>query len=526
MHKSYIIFLLIGLVSCKQEIAEQASPNIIFILADDMGYSDIGCFGGEISTPNIDQLATNGIRFANFYNSSRCCPSRASLITGQYPHQVGMGCMVDWPPSAEEGAYQGYLNHDQVTIANSLKSNGYSTYMVGKWHLGENPEHWPLQHGFDKYFGLISGASSYFELIKNQERERKMAYNKDRWEPPAEGFYMTSAFSDSAASFIAKHNTENPFFMYLAYTAPHWPLHALEKDIVRFEELYLQGWDRLYENRFERMKAMGVIDKNISSIPAKPTSIPDWETLTVAEKKNQARLMAVYAAMIYRMDLGIGKVIETLKEKGVYENTVIMFASDNGATDANISGRKLNDSNVPIGARGSYVAYREPWAWMSNTPYQKYKMSSYWGGMRTPFIISYPKLTEGKQQLSHQVGHFIDVLPTILAFTQTAKPDGYTPEGIDLTDIVASPDSTKLSPRPIFMEHMGNKTVIFEHWKLLKTTAKTAWALYDLSNDPMETKDVSGKHLKKVKELETMYLKWEARTGSYSLPTKYLPENK
>lgn len=497
-------------------------PNIIYILADDMGYSDIAPFGGEIETPNLNQLARHGIRFNRFYNSSRCCPTRAALLTGQYPHQVGMGCMVDWPPNAEAGPYQGYLSEGQVTIASALQPAGYQNYMVGKWHLGEAPEHWPLQYGFDRYFGLISGASSYFELIKKQKRERKMVNGNTRWEPPAEGFYMTTAFSDTAVSYIQQHNPDNPFFLYLAYTAPHWPIHALEEDIRLFEERYLAGWDQLAEDRFARMQSMGLIEKGLS-MPPKPGSIPDWDTLSKTEQQEWARRMAVYAAMIYRMDIGIGQVIQALKDKGLYENTVIVFVSDNGATDADISRRGLNDPDVPIGQRGSYTSYLEPWAWVSNIPYQQYKKSSYWGGMRTPCIISYPELTKGLNAISSQEGHMIDLLPTALGLVGTPVPEQYQAEGIDLSPVWESKADTLLSPgRPLFLEHMGNKTVIAGNWKLLKTTWSERWMLYNLAADPFETVDLSSENPQKVAKLMSLYSEWEKRTQSYALTEKHL----
>jgi arylsulfatase len=515
---------MVLLSACSQSAAPPPDPppNILYILADDMGYSDIAPFGGEIETPHLDQLARDGIRFSQFYNASRCCPTRAALLTGQYPHQAGMGCMVDWPPNAEAGPYQGYLSQGQVTIASALKPTGYQNYMVGKWHLGEAPEHWPLQYGFDRYFGLISGASSYFELIKNQKRERKMASGNERWEPPADKFYMTTAFSDTAVSYIQQHNPEAPFFLYLAYTAPHWPIHALEEDISLFEERYLTGWDKLARDRFTRMQSLGLIEQDLA-LPPKPGSIPDWDTLSKSEQREWARRMAVYAAMIYRMDVGIGQVIQALKDKGLYERTAIVFVSDNGATDADISRRGLNDPDVPIGRRGSYTSYLEPWAWVSNIPYQKYKKSSYWGGMRTPCIISYPKFTKGLNAISRQEGHVIDLLPTALGLAGAPVPEQYQAEGIDLSPVWESQADTLLSPgRPLFLEHMGNKAVIAGEWKLLKTTWTESWALFDLSNDPLETVDLSSEKPKKAAELMSLYSEWEERTQSHTLTEKHL----
>ena len=518
--------LVLSLSACtedpQQESVDRTPPNIIYILADDMGYSDIAPFGGEIETPNLSTLARNGVKFSNFYNASRCCPTRAALITGQYPHQVGMGCMVDWPPNAGQGPYQGYLSEKQVTIPSALKPAGYQNYMVGKWHLGEREEHWPLEYGFDEYFGLISGASSYFELIKNQKRERKMANGRDRWEPPTDGFYMTTAFSDTAVSYIERHDSDQPFFMYLAYTAPHWPLHALEEDIALFEQRYLEGWDQLAQERFARMKSIGLLT-NETSMPEKPSSIPDWSTLSESEQQKWARLMAVYAAMIYRMDMGIGQVIEALKRKGIYENTLIAFVSDNGATDADMSRRGLNDPNVPAGLKGSYVSYLEPWAWLSNVPYQRYKKSSYWGGMRTPCIVSYPRFTKGQNAIARQEGHVMDLLPTALQLAQASTPEGYQPEGIDLSPVIQHhPDTILDNARPLFLEHMGNKAVIKGEWKLLKTTWEADWSLYHLAEDPFEIIDLAEERPALVADLKAMYIDWEQRTSSETLPEKHL----
>jgi arylsulfatase A-like enzyme len=515
-------WLLLSLTGCQPAPAspEAKPPHILVILADDMGYSDLGCFGSEIETPHLDALAEVGIRFTHFYNSSRCCPTRGALLTGQYPHQVGMGCMVDWPPEAPAGPYQGYLPAGQTTLASALAPAGYGCYMVGKWHLGEDKAHWPRQHGFDRYFGLISGASSYFELIKNQPRERKMAHDDQRWEPPAEGFYMTQAFSDSAVQWIEQHDPAQPMFLYLAYTAPHWPIHALEADIARFEGKYLTGWDSLARQRLARMQALGLIDPALS-LPDKPASIPDWDSLSEAEKQAWDRRMAVYAAMIYRMDQGIGQVVQALKDKGMYDNSLIVFLSDNGATDADISRRKLGDPAVPTGLRGSYASYLEPWAWLSNIPYQRYKKSSYWGGMRTSCLMRAPGMDKLAGRLSAQPGHVIDLLPTALGLAKAAFPAGYQPEGIDLSPVLRS--DTLLQPeRPIFLEHMGNKAVIAGDWKLLKTTWEAEWSLFHLKSDPLETRDLSAREPERKAELLARYATWEARTQSFTLPNQFL----
>ena len=268
-------------------------PNIIFILADDMGYSDIGCYGSEVNTPNLDQLAANGIKIRSFYNNARCCPTRASLLTGQYPHTVGMGAMVT-PAKAliEPGSYQGFLDNRYPTIAEELKKAGYSTYMTGKWHVGEREQHWPLKRGFDHYFGLISGANSYYEIIPQEIGKRHVVEDNKDFAIPKEGFYMTDAFTDHAIQYMHWQKTnqsDKPFFLYMAYTAPHFPMHALEEDVAKYIKLYEQGWDITREKRFEKMKKLGLIDSRYR-LTERTAGIPAWDQAT--DKKTWVRKMA------------------------------------------------------------------------------------------------------------------------------------------------------------------------------------------------------------------------------------------
>ncbi len=262
---------------------EAPPPNILVIMADDMGYSDIGSYGSEIATPHLDALVASGLRFRHFYNAARCCPTRAALLTGVYPHEAGMGAMVSGVDSQPEpGPYQGFLNDSTLTIAELLRPAGYATYMVGKWHVGEKPAHWPRQRGFDRYFGLISGASSYYEIIKDQPRVRRMVLDDEEWSPPAQGFYMTDAFSDRATEFLTDHfgkQEEQPFLMYLAYTAPHWPLHALPEDIARYDGYYASGWDSLRQQRYARMKQIGAVDSTYTLAPW-DTTAENWSDVT------------------------------------------------------------------------------------------------------------------------------------------------------------------------------------------------------------------------------------------------------
>ena len=402
-------------------------PNIIIIMADDMGYSDIGSYGSEIQTPNLDRLAEGGIRFQSFYNAAKCCPTRAALLTGLYQHEAGMGAMVSSIKKEKQpGPYQGYLNKECVTIAEVLQQSGYKTYMSGKWHVGEREEHWPRKRGFDRYFGLISGASSYYEIIKDQPRVRQMAYDDQQWEPPTTGFYMTDAFADTASAFIQEHyeqSSKQPFFLNLTFTAPHWPLHALPEDISKYKNRYQIGWDSLRKERYQRQLELGIIDSSFRLSP-RPETIPNWEE--VENKEDWALRMAVYAAMIDRMDQGIGKVLATLENNGALENTLIFFLADNGGCAENITGRKLHDPETPIGERGSYVAYRESWANASNTPFRFYKSWAHEGGARTPLLVHWPKgIPQKNRIIKEQAGHIMDIMPTCLDVAKATYPNTY-----------------------------------------------------------------------------------------------------
>jgi len=526
MHCTYLLFCLLFLAACNPEKqtetnqkAEAAPPNILVILADDMGYSDLGCYGSEIATPNLDKLANNGIRFRNFYNAARCCPTRASLLTGLYPHEAGMGGMVSGvEANPEPGPYQGFLNNNCVTIAEVLKDAGYNTYMSGKWHVGEKPEYWPTKRGFDRYFGLISGGSSYYEIIKDQPRVRQMALNGQPWDPPAEGFYMTDAISDFAISFLDEHFTtqeeKQPFFMYLAYTAPHWPLHALPEDIQKYEGKYDEGWEALRQKRYEKMKENGLLDSTYELSP-QTVGIPQWEDVKNQDK--WARRMEVYAAMVDRMDQGIGKVVETLGEHGAAENTLIVFLSDNGGSDENISGRKLNNPDVPIGARGSYAAYREPWANASNTPYRKYKKWTHEGGIATPFIMHWPAGSERKGELETNYAHIIDIMATCEDLGGAQYPETFGENTIKpkrgQSLRWALEGESRIDAPMLFWEHFGHKAVRQGDWKLVAASKEEAWELYNIAEDPTELNNLAANNPDKVDQLSAAYQQWAGEVG-------------
>lgn len=402
-------------------------PNIIIIMADDMGYSDIGCYGGEINTPNIDRLAANGLRFTQFYNTARCCPTRASLLTGLYSHQTGVGHMTD---NKSRPSYQGYLNDRCVTVAEALKPAGYSTYMVGKWHVcpinrntcGSSKRHvWPRKRGFDRFYGTISGAGSYFDpqcLIRDNEIIQ----------PESEDFHYTDAISDNAAAFVTEHfqsNPDKPFFMYVAYTSPHWPLHAPDEYIEKYKGRYDAGWDKLRAERHKHMIKMGFVDAKWPLSP-RDRKVGPWE-----RAKNHdwyARRMEVYAAQIDQMDTGIGRILNALEND--LENTLILFLADNGGCHEELfpnswlddivnkttpDGRPVRIGNFPEimpGPPDTYQSYGYPWANASNTPFRLFKHWVHEGGIATPLIAHWPAVIKQKEKITHQPGHVIDLMAT------------------------------------------------------------------------------------------------------------------
>ncbi len=502
-----------GLQAFAGEKEQVKRPNIVVIMADDMGYSDIGCYGSEIATPHIDRLAQNGVRFRNFYNNAKCCPSRASLLTGLYNHEAGMGRMVSNAESEiQPGPYQGFLNENCVTIAEALKQSGYATYMSGKWHLGERKEHWPLQRGFDKYFGLISGASSYFEIIR-EARPRKMAYGNQSWTPPGKGFYMTDAISDSAVAFIRSHEAhqkEKPFFLYIAYTAPHWPLHAPDEDIKKYEGKYHIGWDSLRQTRYKKMLTLGIIDGRHLLSPRTP-GIPSWEE--AEDKGLWIRRMQVYAAMIDRMDQGIGRVVRTLEDLNESGNTLILFLSDNGACAEVASTRNLAIAGVPVGERGSYDSYHEAWANASNTPYRYYKNWLYEGGIRTPLIACWPGVIKETGKITGQVGHLIDLMPTCLDVAGAMYPQNKQLKplrGKSLVPALKGEESER--QEPLFWEFSGEMAMRQGDWKIVKRK-KGQWELYDLATDPVELHDVGRNRKDILEKMTDAYESWKKEVG-------------
>jgi len=475
-------------------------PNIVLIMADDMGFSDIGCYGGEVRTPNLDRLAAGGVRFTQFYNTARCCPTRASLLTGLHPHQAGVGHMTG---DYHLPGYRGRLSDRCVTIAEALKQAGYVTLMSGKWHVGDNPKYWPRQRGFDEYYGLISGASSYWRLTPG----RVMARNDEQIKPEGEDFYMTDAFTDYALTFLDRHGQgEKPFFLYLAYTAPHWPLHAWPEDTAKYKGVYEPGWEVIRAERHKRMIEMGIIDERWK---LSDRHAPEWDTFE--RKEDMALRMAVYAAQIDRMDQGIGKVLTKLRRIGAQENTLVMFLSDNGGCAETVN---RGAKGVPPGEADSFLSYLRPWANVSNTPFRKYKHWVHEGGISTPLIAHLPGVAKAGA-ITHETGHIADIMATCLDVADAEYPKHrngrpVSPlEGKSLLPVIKG--SRREGHESLCFEHEGNRAVRAGKWKLV-AQHREQWRLYDMEADRTETTPVTEKHPDKVAELSETYDRWARRS--------------
>jgi len=485
--------------------ASTKRPNIVVMLADDMGYSDIGCYGGEVQTPNLDRLAQMGIRFTQFYNCARCCPTRASLLTGLDNHQAGVGDMVNPRPIP---AYQGYLNDRCVTIAEALRPSGYHPLMSGKWHVGEHRPHWPTDRGFEHYFGLISGASSYWEL----EPPRQMAID-DRPYTPSGKFYMTDAIADHAIDMINEYSPKpEPYFLYTAFTAPHWPLHAWPEDIAKYRGKYRKGWDRLRTERYARQVRMKLIDPKWALSPRDP-DVPAWESVSNQDEFDLR--MAVYAAQIDRMDQNIGRILAALKESGQSDNTLILFLSDNGAChEEKIQGEKVG---VPPGPRGSFTSYSRNWANASNTPFRMFKHWVHEGGIATPLIASWPSVIRRGGSLNHEPGHVTDIMATCLDVAGAEYPRTYNGKPITPLESKSLRPALEGKPREprdaYYWEHEGSRAIRQGNWKLVSKPPSDTWELYDLAADRSENHDLASANPAKVRELQRTYQTWADRVG-------------
>lgn len=519
-------------------------PNVLLILADDMGYSDIGCYGGEMDTPNLDRLAQQGLRYTQFYNTARCCPTRASLLTGMNPHQVDIGHMAHFDDDLD--GYRGDLSKQCMTIAEVLKGGGYKTYLSGKWHVCKQllEEHgdgsnWPLSRGFDRFYGITGGAASYYDpptLTKDSE-------NID---PPQDSdYYFTDDVSDHACQFIRDHHEQEPdkpFFLYTAYTAPHWPLHAKPEDIEKYNGRFSAGWDALREQRLERMENLGILNAN-TELTNRDSTQPAWDD--TPDKAWQERRMEVYAAQVDSMDQGIGRILDALEESGELENTLILFLSDNGACAEEIfdtffpyekpageglakplscrthtrDGRVMqhgNDPQVMPGDETNFQSYGVAWANLSNTPFREYKHFVHEGGIATPLIAYWPQGFESRGELRHQTGQLMDIMATIVDVSGAdwpAERAGLPILPYEGASLKSTFDSDDVERPPLAWEHEGNCAYREGQWKLVKRWDRENWELYDMESDRTELHDLSSEQPELHRKLLEKYHAWAKRVG-------------
>lgn len=488
-------------------------PDIVLMMADDLGFSDLGCYGSEIPTPNLDALAENGIRFTQFYNTSRCCPSRASLLTGMYSHQAGVGRMN----SSDRGpGYRGQLSSEVPTVAEMLSARGYHTSMVGKWHLtmsktiddGPNGS-WPLQRGFQQWLGSMEGAKNYF-------RPKWLFDNANEITDFSEDFFYTRAISDRAAKVIREQPSNQPLFSYVAFYAPHFPLQAPLETIAKFRGMYRDGWGVARENRFRRQREIGIVAAHTKLSPP-PSQLPEWNSLRPQQRDELDLRMAIYAAQVHELDQGVGKIIDALKETGRFENTLILFLSDNGGTDS--GGPQGSGKRELLGGSEAelHSTYGAGWANVSNTPYREFKANTHEGGTRAPLIVHWPDRFGQEARFVNQPAHIIDLTPTCMDAAEDAKAVVRSTfslgqlEGHSLLPGMLDEAGTVDQERSLFFEHMGSRAVRDGDWKLVNRGRSDRWELFDLSVDATELKDLATEHTERVDSLATQWESWARR---------------
>jgi arylsulfatase A-like enzyme len=525
MKKIIIAFIIItsfpGIILQEKAIAQSPSkPNIILVLVDDMGYSDIGAYGSEIHTPNIDKLAFEGLRLKEFYNNSICAPTRASLLTGQYPHKAGVGYFdvnLGSPP------YQGYLNKESLTMGEVLKQAGYNTLLSGKWHVGNDSTAWPNQRGFDKFYGVIGGGANYFDAgplpLGSAPYPVVLVENNQRLHPKPNSYYFTDEITSHAIQYIDEAGkTDKPFFLYLAYNAPHWPLQALPEDIARYKGRYDIGWDSLRTERLKKQQSLGLLDPK-QPLAERDADVPDWNNLTWDEKQLWKAKMEVYAAMLDRVDQGIGKLLEKLKALKKDDNTLIVFISDNGAPAEDVAhgGRKAGRNTSPVGTAGSFESQGKNWSFVSNSPFRSFKAFAYEGGISSPFIAWYPKKIKAGV-IAKGTAHLIDLAPTFYELAGATYPANFNGvqtnalPGKSLSGVLF--DGKELQrEQPIFWERAGNRAVRKGKWKLVSIYPAYQWELYDIENDRGETKNLAAQNALLVDQLSAAYFEWAKQNG-------------
>ncbi|GAB4037036.1 arylsulfatase [Spirosoma gilvum] len=504
--------------------AQSQRPNVIIIMADDMGFSDIGCFGGEIPTPNLDRLAAKGIRLNNFYNTGRCCPSRASLLTGVYPHEAGVGFMVAGlgeVPTEKNPAYQGFLNRETVTFAEAMKDAGYFTAICGKWHVGHQPGQRPSDRGFMRSLNSADGGFMYADHPK-----AKLFLDGKPAKPGEDiptAYYTTDLITDYGLKFIDESKmVQKPFLLYLAHYAPHFPLQAPEEDIARFRGKYTQDWEKMRAERYKRQLAMNLLGKPYALPPMNP-KIPAWESLSSTEKERYDTMMAIYAAMVTHLDASVGRLIEGLKQRGQLDNTLILFFSDNGGNAE--SGVKGITQGAPLGSSQSNVFLGQCWAEVNNTPFWLYKHNTSEGGIASPFIAYWPKGISPKLhgKVLNSPAHLVDIMPTLLDLGAGTYPTTYqgntikAARGISLRPVLEGKPLNRTTP--LFWEHEGNRAIRIGDWKAV-SNLNEPWQLYNMQADRTELHDLSSQKPELLKTMLAKYDEWYQQVGARPYFTK------
>ena len=491
------------------ETAHAEHPNIVVILVDDMGFSDISCYGSEIPTPHLDALAAGGLQFTQFYNTGRCCPTRAALLTGLYSHQAGMGHMT-----SDYGVpgYRGFLNEHCMTLADIARCEGYFTAVTGKWHVGhEQRSMWPLARGFDRFYGVPEGAGFYFQV----KRGRTVVLNDEVvasvGKPLPAGWHSTDAWTEYGLKFIDEAlAADKPFFLYLAHNAPHFPLQASAEDIALFRGQYRQGWDKLSEQRHTRQIKRGLIDPNWKKTP-RPDDVAAWDSLSAVEQDRFDHIMATYAACVYAMDRSVGTLVEGLKQRDQFNNTLILFMSDNGGSHE--SGPQGKSQGDPTTARSSWFCGKS-WAWMQDTPFRKFKIYNHEGGIATPLIAHWPNGISARGGLRRQPAHVIDIMATLVDVTGAEYPERH--KEVDILSMEGQSLLPAFDDRPIerdalYWEHKGNAAVRCGDWKLVRLGGQGNWELYNLKTDRTEQHDLAAQQPQRVAKLTKMWLTWAKR---------------
>jgi arylsulfatase len=492
-------------------------PNVVVILADDLGYSDIAAFGGEIDTPHLDRLAGRGVRMSSYYFTPRCSPSRAALLTGRHPHSTGIGVLTT---NNSPKGYPGSLSLDVPTLAERLQDHGYTSGLFGKWHLASEfvtpSPTWPTRRGFDQFRGILPGATSFYQppLVQQETRVPQDEMGDD--------FYFTDDITASGARFIREH-AEDPFFLYMAYTAPHWPLQAREHEIAKYRARFRAGWTRLREERLARLREIGLVE-SVDEIPATQAT-PGWSD---EEAEWQVERMAVYAAQVESLDRGVGELLDALEQTGQADDTIVIFSSDNGGCAEELTpgmsafnelvcprttpdGRPVaigNDPSIMPGSNVTYQSYGRDWATVSNTPFRMWKRWVHEGGISTPFIVSWPGggvPTGG--DISHSTGHIVDIVATVM----DAVGGEHDTEGTSLLEAWRNPAETYDSS-PMFWEHVGNAAVRRGRWKLVREWG-SPWELYEIAVDRGESRDLARELPELVNELAELWQNWADTHG-------------